>query len=160
MLGLDSTLIKSEYARFNNKSVDEYWQIKSLPGQIIFYCKSSKNKNKSNVAHVYDFNESGINIKYTTITNQEKVDYAIDYFNNLTINRKSIYKYQGVNDNNHGVWISNGELSELVNCNCGNVIVTLMEKLSAENELVENSLVKPGKSGELLAIVYTTYKRD
>lgn len=158
MLGLDSALIVREYSNFNNNSVDEIWEKHSTPGRIVYYCLDSKNKNKSNVAHVYDFNERGVNIKYTTISTQEKIKYAVDYFNNLALNRKNVYKFIGVLADNKAVWVSNDDVAELADCNCGNVKVTVVSNLKNDDELIGNTGVKPGKSGELLAIVYTPNK--
>ncbi len=158
MLGLDSALIVMEYSNFNNTSVDEIWEKHSTPGRIVYYCLDSKNKNKSNVAHVYDFDDRGVNIKYTTISTQEKIKYAVDYFNNLALNRKNLYKFVGVIDDNKAVWVSNDEVAKLADCNCGNVKVTVVSNLKNDDELIGNTVVKPGKSGELLAIVYTPIK--
>lgn len=158
MLGLDSTLIVREYSNFNNNSVDEIWEKHSTPCRIVYYCLDSKNKNKSNVAHVYDFDERGVNIKYTTISTQEKIKYAVDYFNNLALNRKNVYKFVGVIADNKAVWVSNDDIAELADCNCGNVKVTVVSNLKNDDELIGNTGVKSGKSGELLAIVYTPNK--
>ncbi|MFA6951017.1 MAG: hypothetical protein WCQ70_10050, partial [Lentimicrobiaceae bacterium] len=106
MLGSDSTIITMQYSNFNNQNQKEYWKKISMQGRIIFYCKNSDDKNKSNVAHVYDFNENGINVKYTTISTQEKTKYAVDYFNSLAYNWKNIYKFQGINQLNQAVWIA------------------------------------------------------
>lgn len=157
MLGSDSTVITMQYSNFNNQNQKEYWEKISMQGRIIFYCKNSEDKNKSNVAHVYDFDENGINVKYTTISTQEKTKYAVDYFNNLAYNWKNIYKFQGINQLNQAVWIADEKVTELAGCDCGNVVVTLIANLNEKDTIVENCLVKPGKSGELLAIVYTPY---
>lgn len=158
MLGLDSTIIIREYSRFNNISIDEVWEKHSLPGRIIYYCNNSNDKNKSNVAHIYDFDEKGVNIKYTTVATQEKIKYAVDHFNTLALGRKNVYRFVGVIDDNKAVWVSNDEIAKLADCNCGNVQVTVVSNLKNDSELTENSGVKPGKSGELLAIVYTPNK--
>lgn len=155
MLGLDSTIIVMEYANFNNMNSDEQWEKFSTPGRIVYYCHLSKDKNKSNVAHIYDFDEKGINNKYTTITTQEKIKYAVDFFNNLSLNRKNVYNFIGVNNENQAVWVSNDKVAEIADCNCGNVKVTVIANLKSNNELTSNCGVKPGRSGELLAIVYT-----
>lgn len=156
MLGNDSTLIIREYSRFNNISVNERWEKYSTPGRIIYYCQNSSDKNKSNVAHIYDFDEKGKNYKYTTVTTQEKIKYAVDYFNTLVLNKKRVYEFMGVTSDNEAVWISNDEVAEDANCNCGNVKVTVISNLKHDDNIAENSGVKPGKSGELLAIVYTS----
>ena len=155
MLGLDSTLIIMEYSRFNNLSTDETWEKHSAPGRIIYYCNNAKDKNKLNVAHVYEFDENGINIRYTTVAAQEKIKYAVDHFNTLALGRKNVYKFVGVIEDNKAVWVSNDEVAEVADCNCGNVVVTMISNLKKDNELAENTGVKPGRSGELLAIVYT-----
>ncbi len=156
MLGLDSTLIIMEYAKFNNVITTEYWVKQSAPGRLVYYCENSKDKNKDNVAHVYDFNEQGINVKYTTVSTQEKIKYAVDYFNTLALRRRNVYNFLGVTSENHAVWESNDSAMEIADCNCGNIKVTVIGNLEKDNEIVSNVGVKPGKSGELLAIVYTT----
>lgn len=158
MLGFDSTLVVMEYSNFNNLSTDETWIKYSMPGRIIYYCEESNDKNKTNVAHVYDFDENGINVKYTTVTTQDKIKFAVDYFNNLSRNRKNVYKFEGVIAKNTAVWVSNEEVSENEDCNCGNVKVTVMSNLKMDNDVAVNCGVKAGKSGELLAIVYTPNK--
>lgn len=155
MLGYDSILIIREYARYNNLSTDEYWLKQSSPGKLIYYCKSSKDKNKENVAHIYDFDAQGVNIKYTTVTTQEKIKYAVDYFNSLALRRKNVYNFVGVIAENQAVWESNDLETEFTDCNCGNLKVTVISNLEKDNEIVNNVGVKPGRSGELLAIVYT-----
>lgn len=158
MLGSDSTVIIRQYSNYNNQSEKEYWKKISMPGRTIYYCEKSDDKNKLNVAHVYDFNEYGINVRYTTITTQEKTKYAVDYFNNLAYNWKNVYKFQGVNPFNQAVWIADEKVMEWSGCGCGNVMVTMIANLTEKDEIVENCLVKPGKSGELLAIVYTPHE--
>lgn len=155
LLGLDSTIVIREYSNFNNQRQDETWEKISMPGRIIYYCQNSNDKNKQNVAHVYDFDEKGANFKYTTITTQEKIKYAVDHFNNLIVNRKNLYKFQGTVSDTEAVWTSNGDIGEIAGCNCGNVKVTVISNLNPEDNLVGKCGVKPGKSGELLAIVYT-----
>lgn len=155
MLGYDSILIIMEYARYNNLSSDEYWQKQSTPGRLIYYCQSSKDKHKENVAHIYDFDAEGVNVKYTTVTTQEKIKYAVDYLNNLALLRKNVYKFVGVIAENQAVWESNDSATALTDCNCGNLKVTVISNIEKENEIVNNVGVKPGRSGELLAIVYT-----
>ena len=155
MLGLDSTLIIMEYSNFNNLNTSEVWVKHSTPGRIVYYCQKSDDKNKINVAHVYDFDEKGINFVYTTISTQEKIKYAVDYFNNLRLNRKNVYKFNGVIDGNKAEWVSNDEIADLADCNCGNVKVTVISNLDKDDKLTENCGVKAGRSGELLAIVYT-----
>lgn len=158
MLGLDSTVVVLEYANFNNLNSDEQWEKISTPGRIVYYCLFSNDKNKSNVAHIYDFDEKGINIKYTTITTQEKIKYAVDFFNNLSLNRKNVYIFKGVNSENQAVWISNDKVADIADCNCGNVKVTVIANLKPNDDLISNCSVKPGRSGELLAIVYIPNK--
>lgn len=158
MLGLDSTVIVMEYSRYNNLSSVDVWEKHSVPGRIIYYCKDARDQNKSNVAHIYDFDENGINIRYTTVATQEKIKYAVDYFNNLALGRKSVYKFVGVIEDNKAVWVSNDDVADIADCNCGNVQVTVISNLKKDNELAEKSGVKPGRSGELLAIVYTPNK--
>lgn len=158
MLGLDSTMVIMEYSNFNNVSTDEIWIKYSSPGRIVYYCEKSTNSNKSNVAHVYDFDENGVNVKYTTVTAQEKIKFAVDYFNNLTLNRKNVYRFEGVIDENMAVWVSNDDVAETADCNCGNVTVTMISNLKNNDDIAGNCGVKAGKSGELLAIVYTPNK--
>jgi len=101
---------------------------------------------------------NGVNVKYTTVATQEKIKYAVDYFNTLSLGRKNVYKFVGVIDDNKAVWVSNDDVAEVADCNCGNVQVTVISNLKKDNELAGNSGVKPGRSGELLAIVYTPNK--
>ncbi len=156
MIGLDSTIVKMEYAQWNNENPDEFWERISYPDRIVYYCKDAGNDSKSNVAHIYDF-ENGVNVKYTTIATQEKFKYACDYLNTIALRNKYLYDFQGVNENNQGVWLSSKGISNYSSCNCGNVKVTVTGNLkdAALNTYVENCPVKPGKSGELLAIEYT-----
>ncbi len=158
MLGLDSTIIIREYSNFNNQRMDETWEKVSLPGRIIYYCHNSNDKNKQNVAHVYDFDDKGLNYKYTTVSTQEKIKYVVDHFNNLTVNRKNLYKFEGTTSDTQAVWISNDDIAEIAGCNCGNVKATVISNINPKDDLVENCGVKPGRSGELLAIVYTPNK--
>ncbi|MCB9016829.1 MAG: hypothetical protein H6541_13655 [Lentimicrobiaceae bacterium] len=157
MMGLDSTLIKMEYARFNNYSASEYWERIYSPDRLIYYCVKSDNKNQLNVAHIYEFDQDGLNHKYTTIATQEKIKYACDYLNQIALNNKYIYEYKGVNSNNQGVWVSSKRIKDFSDCNCGNVMVTVTANISATGaeQLISNCPVKPGKSGELLSIVYS-----
>ncbi|KAF5063838.1 hypothetical protein DSECCO2_290300 [anaerobic digester metagenome] len=157
MLGLDSTIIKMEYARWNNENPDESWDVTSFPNRLVFYCLKSENKNRSNVAHVYDFDENGVNYKYTTVATQERFKYACDYLNNIALRNRYVYEYQGVNEFNQGVWISNRFMAEYTGCNCGNLKVTVTANIpeDAMTSIVDNCPVIPGKSGELLSIVYT-----
>ena len=157
MMGLDSTLIKMEYTRFNNYSETELWERILTPDRIVYYCVKSENKNKVNVAHIYEFDENGINNKYITVAAQEKIRFAVDYLNNIALNNKYIYEYQGVNSSNQGVWISAEKNKNLADCNCGHVVVTVTSNIPSENAdgNMENCPVKVGKSGELLTIVYT-----
>jgi len=143
MLGLDSTIIKMEYARWNNENPDESWDVTSFPNRLVFYCLKSENKNRSNVAHVYDFDENGVNYKYTTVATQERFKYACDYLNNIALRNRYVYEYQGVNEFNQGVWISNRFMAE----------ANIPE--DAMTTIVDKCPVIPGKSGELLSIVYT-----
>lgn len=161
MLGLDSTLIKMEYTRWNNQNPDEAWTVASYPNRLVYYCDKSENKNKSNVAHVYDFDENGVNYKYTTVATQERFKYATDYLNNLALRNRYLYQYKGVNEFNQGVWVSSRSMAEFSGCNCGDVEVTVTANIPAEtmNGIVENCPVVPGKSGELLSIVYTPLHR-
>ncbi|HOI87486.1 MAG TPA: hypothetical protein PLV51_06465 [Lentimicrobium sp.] len=157
MLGLDSTLVKMEYARWNNANPDEAWEVYSIPGRIVFYCEWSSNKNRSNVAHVYDFDENGTNFKYTTIATQERFKYATDYLNNVALRNRYIYEYKGVNEFNQGVWVSSKFMADYTGCDCGNLKVTVTANIPDDGiqNIVEVCPVKPGKSGELLSIVYT-----
>ncbi len=157
MLGLDSTIIKMEYARWNNENPDESWDVTSFPNRLVFYCLKSENKNRSNVAHVYDFDENGVNYKYTTVATQERFKYACDYLNNIALRNRYVYEYQGVNEFNQGVWISNRFMAEYTGCNCGNLKVTVTANIpeDAMTTIVDKCPVIPGKSGELLSIVYT-----
>lgn len=156
MIGLDSTLVKMEYARWNNNNPGEQWEKFSSPDRIIYYCKTSGNVNKSNVAHVYDFDENGVNVKYTTIATQEKFKYACDYLNTIALRNKYVYEFQGVNENNQGVWVSSKAITNYSGCNCGNLKVTVTGNLNGEtlSDFVDYCPVKPGKSGELIAIEY------
>ncbi|PKP46099.1 MAG: hypothetical protein CVT94_15840 [Bacteroidetes bacterium HGW-Bacteroidetes-11] len=156
MIGLDSTLIKMEYAHWNNANPDEYWERFSSPNRIVFYCKTSGNVNKSNVAHVYDFDENGVNVKYTTIATQEKFKYACDYLNTIALRNKYVYEFQGVNENNQGVWVSSKAITNYSGCDCGNLKVTVTGNLNGEtlSDFVDYCPVKPGKSDELIAIEY------
>ncbi len=157
MLGLDSTIIKMEYARWNNENPDESWDVSSFPNRLVFYCHKSENKNRSNVAHVYDFDENGVNFKYTTVAAQERFKYACDYLNNIALRNRYVYEYQGVNEFNQGVWVSNRFMAAYTGCNCGNLKVTVTANIPEEamNNIVDKCPVIPGKSGELLSIVYT-----
>lgn len=157
MLGLDSTIIKMEYARWNNENPDESWDVTSFPNRLVFYCLKSENKYRSNVAHVYDFDENGVNYKYTTVATQERFKYACDYLNNIALRNRYVYEYQGVNEFNQGVWISNRFMAEYTGCNCGNLKVTVTANIpeDAMTTIVDKCPVIPGKSGELLSIVYT-----
>ena len=112
MMGLDSTLIKMEYARFNNYSEIETWERILTPNRLVYYCSKSENKNQVNVAHIYEFDENGINNKYTTVAAQEKVKFACDYLNNIALNNKYLYEYKGVNANNQGVWVSSKRIKD------------------------------------------------
>ncbi|MBW6489871.1 MAG: hypothetical protein K0B15_01635 [Lentimicrobium sp.] len=156
MIGLDSALVKMEYARWNNENTGEQWEKFSYADKIVYYCKKSDNKNKSNVAHIYEFDEYGINVKYTTIATQEKFRYACDYLNTIALRNKYVYEFQGVNEHNQGVWVSSKSISDYSGCNCGNLKVTVTSSLSddALNSLVDNCPVMPGKSGELISIEY------
>lgn len=160
MLGLDSTIIKAEYARWNNENEDELWDLTSFPNRLVFYCDRAGEKDRSNVAHIYDFDEQGINISYTTVAVQEKIKYACDYLNSIALRNRFLYEYQGVNEQNQGVWVSNKYMAQYTGCNCGNLQVTVTANIS-ESQMI-NQLgacpVKPGKSGELLSIVYTPLK--
>jgi hypothetical protein len=156
MMGLDSTLIKMEYARFNNYSEVEFWQQIITPDFLVYYCVKSDNKNHVNTARIYEFDENGINNKYTTVAAQEKMKYACDYLNTVALNYKYIYEYQGVNDNNQNVWVTSKKIRDFSSCGCGNVVVTVtsnIPKVNA-NDIIENCPVKVGKSGELLTVVY------
>ena len=157
MLGLDSTLIKMEYARWNNENPDESWDISSFPNRLVFYCYKSENENRSNIAHVYDFDENGVNYKYTTIAAQEKIKYACDYLNNIALRNRFLYEYQGINDQNQCVWISNKYMAQYTGCNCGNLKIAVTSNIpqSQMEQMIGACPVKSGKSGELLSIVYT-----
>lgn len=156
MMGLDSTLIKMEYARFNNFSVTENWERILTPDRLVYYCSVSDNKNQMNVAHIYDFDENGYCNKYTTVASQDKLKFACDYLNKLALNNKYIYEYKGINDNHQGVWVSASNPGN-ADCNCGNVVVTVTSNIPTSDlgGVFGNCPVKPGKSGELLTIVYT-----
>ena len=156
MMGLDSTLIKMEYTRFNNFSDVEYWQQIITPDRLIYYCVKSDDKNQVNVAHVYEFDENGINNKYTTVAADEKARYACDYFNNLALNYKYVYDYKGMNDNNQHVWVSSKNIKNQSDCGCGNLVVTVTSSIPQDEatSFLGNIPVKPGKSGELMTIVY------
>lgn len=158
MLGLDSTAIIMQYSNFNNHDFHETWIKHSTKDRIIYYCLDSEDKYKLNVAHVYDFNERGLNVRYTTVSTQEKIKYAVDYFNSVSLNRRNVYKFIGVISDNIAQWVSDDKVTDMADCNCGNVKVTVYSNLKKENELTGNCGVKPGKSGELLAIVYTPNK--
>lgn len=157
MMGLDSTLIKMDYARFNNYSEDEYWERILTPDRLIYYCAKSDNKNHLNVAHIYEFDENGINNRYSTVAAQEKIKFACDYLNKIALNNRYIYEYKGVNESNQGVWVSSKQIKDFSDCNCGNVVVTVTANIpgAGSNDLIPNCPVKTGKSGELLTIVYT-----
>ncbi|MBK6347879.1 MAG: hypothetical protein IPN08_13110 [Bacteroidales bacterium] len=157
MMGLDTTLIKMEYSRFNNYSETEFWERILTPDRLVYYCVKSDNKNQVNVAHIYEFDANGINDKYITVAAQEKIKFACDYLNNIALNNKYIYEYQGVNSNNQGVWVSSKKIKDLSDCNCGNVVVTVTSNIPSDNanSIIDNCPVKVGRSGELLTIVYT-----
>ena len=156
MMGLDSTLIKMEYARFNNYNEMETWERILTPNRLVYYCSKSENKNQVNVAHIYEFDENGINNKYTTVAAQEKVKFACDYLNNIALNNKYLYEYKGVNANNQGVWVSSKRIKDFSDCNCGNVEITVTANIpqTESNEIIGNCPVKVGKSRELITIVY------
>ncbi|MHC1774737.1 MAG: hypothetical protein AB9834_04915 [Lentimicrobium sp.] len=156
MMGLDSTLIKMEYARFNNYSEVETWQQVNTPDRLVFYCVASSDKNQVNVAHIYEFDENGINNKYITVAAQEKMKYACDYLNNLALNYKYVYDFKGVNEKNQSVWESSKNIRNFSDCGCGNVVVTVTANIPLEGiqDLLGKCPVKTGKSGELLTIVY------
>lgn len=160
MLGLDSVVIKSTYAHWNNDNPDESWDLTSFPNRLVYYCYNSGNDDRSNVAHIYDFDENGINTTYTTIAVQEKIKYACDYLNNIALRNRFLYEYQGLNEDNQGVWVSNKYMAQYTGCNCGNLQVVVTANIS-EKQIIEQMgacPVKPGKSGELLSIVYTPLK--
>lgn len=160
MLGLDSTIVKAEYARWNNENEDELWDLTSFPNRLVFYCDRAGQKDRSNVAHIYDFDEQGVNISYTTVAVQEKMKYACDYLNSIALRNRFLYEYQGVNEQNQGVWVSNKFMAQYTGCNCGNLQVTVTANVS-ESAIIEQlgaCPVKPGKSGEMLSIVYTPLK--
>ena len=156
MMGLDSTMIKMEYARFNNYSDVECWQQIITPDFIVYYCVKSDDKNMVNVARIYEFDENGISNKYTTVAAQEKMKYACNYLNTIALNYKYIYEYKGVNENNQNVWVSSKKIRDYKDCGCGNVVVTVTANIpQAEAKGIYGNIpVKVGKSGELLAIVY------
>ncbi|MHC1774739.1 MAG: hypothetical protein AB9834_04925 [Lentimicrobium sp.] len=156
MMGLDSTLIKMEYARFNNYSEVETWQQVNTPDRLVFYCTASPDKNQVNVAHIYEFDENGINNKYITVAAQEKMKYAYNYLNNLALNYKYVYEYKGVNENNQSIWVSSKNIRNFSDCGCGNVEVTVTANIPEADaqDIIGNVPVKVGKSGELLTIVY------
>lgn len=156
MIGLDSTLVKMEYARWNNENPDEFWERHSNGDRIVYYCKKSGNENKTNVAHIYDFDKDGVNVRYTTIAAQEKFKYACDYLNTIALRNKYLFEFQGVNSQNQGVWYSSNTIPKYSICNCDKLKVTVTGNLKdqALSTFVENCPVTPGKSGELLAIEY------
>jgi len=156
MMGLDSTLIKMEYVRYNNLSEVEVWERVLTPDRLIYYCAKSENKSQINVLHIYDFDENGYSNKYTTVAAQEKFKYACDYLNTVALNNRYIYEFKGTNKSNQGVWVSNKKVKNN-ECNCGNVVVTVTANIPAENMIpsLGSCPVKPGKSGELLTIEYT-----
>lgn len=157
MMGLDTTLIMMEYARFNNYSETEYWERILTPDRLVYYCVKSTNKNHINVAHVYEFDEDGASNKYMTIAVQEKMKFACEYLNNIALNNKYMYEYQGVNSNNQNIWITSKKIKNLSDCNCGNVVVTVTPNIPSNNlkDIIGDCPMKVGKSGELLTIVYT-----
>ena len=156
MIGLDSTLVKMEYARWNNENPGEFWERHSNGDRIVYYCKKSGNENKTNVAHIYDFDKDGVNVRYTTIAAQEKFKYACDYLNTIALRNKYLFEFQGVNSQNQGVWYSSNTIPKYSICNCDKLKVTVTGNLKdqALSTFVENCPVTPGKSGELLAIEY------
>jgi len=165
MIGLDSTLIKMEYAHWNNSNPhDEYWEKFSMPHRIVYYCKSSKYipaepffkglkyfYAKSNVAHVYDFDDDGINIKYTTIATNEKLHYACDY-----LNRNNLYKFIEVNEYGQRIWISKKNIKDYTGCNCGIIKVIVSGDIDNKKILdyIDYCPVIPGKSGKFMVIEY------
>ena len=157
MMGLDSSLIKMEYAQFNNANDEEFWERILTPDRLIYYCVKSDNKNHVNVAHIYEFDADGISNKYTTVAAQEKIKFACDYLNSVALNSRYVYEYQGLNNSNQSVWVSNKRVRDYSDCNCGNVVVTVTSNIPASNSagIIGNCPVRPGKSGELLTIVYT-----
>ena len=182
MIGLDSTLIKMEYAHWNNSNPhDEYWEKFSTQHRIVYYCKSSKYipaepyfkglkyfYAKSNVAHVYDFDDDGINIKYTTIATNEKLQYACDYLNNIVFENKYVYKFQKINNGRgkvyisnktfagQGIWISNKNIKDYTGCNCGIIKVIVTGDIDNKKILdyIDYCPVIPGKSGKFMVIEY------
>lgn len=156
MFGLDSTLIKMEYARWNNENPDEFWERHSYCDHIVYYCEKANNTNKANVAHIYDFNKDGINVKYITIAIQEKFKYACDYLNTIALQNRCLYEFQGVNEQKQGIWFSNKTIPKYSIFNGESIKVTLTGNLKDEalSAFIENCPVIPGKSGELLAIEY------
>ena len=160
MIGLDSTLIKMEYAHWNNENPGEFWERYSYENRIVYYCPKAGNEHKSNVAHIYDFDEDGVNVKYTTIAVQEKFKYACDYLNTIALRNKFLYEFQGVNEQNQGVWYSSKTIPKYSICNCEGLKVTVTGNLNEQalSTFVENCPVTPGKSGELLAIEYAPLK--
>ncbi|GAB1405673.1 MAG: hypothetical protein PHX54_05365 [Lentimicrobiaceae bacterium] len=160
MLGFDIEAVKSAYAHWNNDNPDESWELTSFPNRLVYYCDNSGNKDRSNVAHIYDFDEDGINHTYTTVAVQEKIKYACDYLNNIALRNRYLYEYQGVNEENQGVWISNKFMAQYTGCNCGNLKIVVTSNITEEQIIDQMGAcpVKPGKSGELLSIAYTTLK--
>ena len=160
MIGLDSTLIKMEYARWNNENPGEFWKRYSYDSRIVYYCEKAGNVQKSNVAHIYDFDEDGVNVKYTTIAAQEKFKYACEYLNTIALRNKFLYEFQGINEQDQGVWHLSKTLPKYSICNCDNLKVTVTGNLKDQSlsKFVENCPVTPGKSGELLAIEYAPMK--
>jgi hypothetical protein len=152
----DSAIIQSEYARYDSYSEVETWQQVITPDRLVFYCEASSDKNQVNVAHIYEFDENGINNNYITVAVQEKMKYAEDYLNNLALNYKYVYDFKGVNENNQRVWESSKNIRNYADCGCGNVVVTVTANIPREDlqNLLGKCPVKTGKSGELLTIVY------
>lgn len=161
MIGQDTSAVISAYKVWNDANPQEQWNRFSYPDRLVYYCEVATNQNKSNVAHIYEFDENGVCSKYITVASNEKLDYAVNYMNTVSLRNKNVWNFLGKTEENQGEWISSKYVTNFTGCNCGNIKVTIKGNLPTDEiqEWFKYCPVKPDEAGNLMMMEYMAYNQ-